>query len=108
MKTIRNISIAAVTAALLLSSCSIEKRRYRPGYSVDTGKKAPKTETNKATEMPDDKTFLILPDYIPAAAKEDVDNTDVSTPGYTNAYSIYVVVGPRPDKKGKKKYPMNM
>jgi hypothetical protein len=107
MKTIRNISLAAIMATLLLSSCSIEKRRYRPGYSVDTGKKAPKTEANKVTEIPGDKTFIVLPDYIPPAAKEDSDNTDLYT-GYTNAYSIYVVVGPRPDKKGKKKYPMGM
>jgi hypothetical protein len=99
MKTIRNISLAAIMATLLLSSCSIEKRRYRPGYSLDTGRKAPKAETNKVTETPDDKTFIVLPDYIPVASKEDA--TEINS-RYTSAYSIYVVVGPRPDKKGKK------
>ncbi|UPT68757.1 MAG: hypothetical protein M0D57_09095 [Sphingobacteriales bacterium JAD_PAG50586_3] len=102
MKTIRNISFAAITTALLLSSCSVEKRRYRPGYNVDAGKKTPKTEAAKTPNQADtgDKTVIIIPEYaIPPASKENV------AVDYTNEYSIYLVVGPRPDKKGKKNTP---
>lgn len=104
MKAIKYFGAAGISLALLFSSCSVEKRRYRPGYSVNTGKKAPVTEANKVPETPTEQTTIILPDYaVPPASADDTVKV-----GYTNAYSVYVVVGPRPDKKGKKKYPMGM
>ena len=106
MKAIKNIGIVGISLALLLGSCSVEKRRYRPGYSVNTDKKAPTEEPSRVSPPLEEKYTIILPEYaVPPASKEDA--TQINT-GYTNAYSIYVKVGPRPDKKGKKKYPMGM
>ena len=104
MKAIKYFGAAGISLALLFSACSVEKRRYRPGYNVNKDKKAPVAEANKVPETPTEQTTIILPDYAVPPASAD----DTVTVGYTNAYGIYIVVGPRPDKKARKKYPMGM
>lgn len=86
MKPVKTALLAAMVMALLLPSCSIEKRKYRKGYYIDLGVMAPNTTNNNATNAP------------PALPPTD-DNLSVLEPGITREYWIHVVIGPRPDKK---------
>lgn len=121
MKTFKLIGILAITMAFLLSSCGVEKRRYRKGYNVDKTKKNEKSDvkdTDITTKVEPAKTGPVVTPVV----TPPINNTTASapskktepTPAYTGTkplnteYDFKVVVGPRPDKKGKKKYPMNM
>lgn len=111
MKTIKNIIIASVIATLLFTSCSVERRRYRKGYNVETKSKKTKTETTNNTA----ESNVSMPDPPPAKVEEpsktEVNSSTanpktIETPkqtienkGTNNSYSFSVVVGPRPDKK---------
>lgn len=86
MKPLKTALLAAIVMALLLPSCSIEKRKYRKGYYIDLGVMAPNTTDNNATNTP------------PAVPPTN-DEISAMEQGTTREYWIHVVVGPRHDKK---------
>jgi hypothetical protein len=118
MKAVQLIAIAAIAASITFSSCSVEKRRYRKGYNVKKDKKDDKVDakasTTKTTTEPTKPAEPVVVNT-PVKTTAPVVTTKVETPApaYTGdkkintEYNFKVVQGPRPDKKGKKKYPMN-
>lgn len=91
MKAIKLVICLCVAIVLLFASCSVEKRRYRKGYNIESRKKAPKADEKPAVTVttPDmDQTIA------PEAPESMSASTDVNT-----SYNFKVVVGPRPDKK---------
>jgi hypothetical protein len=107
MKAVKFIGVSAMSMAILFASCGVEKRRYRKGYNVDKTKKNEKSDvkdTGTTTKVePAATTTTTTP---PVKKVEPPATTTVSSNSGT--YTFKVVEGPRPDKKGKKKYPMNM
>lgn len=107
MKTIKFIVALAIVMAILFTSCGVEKRRYRKGYNVDKTKKNEKADVKDpvvttTTTPPANTTTTTAP-----AKKADTPAT-TTVSSSSGTYTFKVVEGPRPDKKGKKKYPMNM
>ncbi|UPT68758.1 MAG: hypothetical protein M0D57_09100 [Sphingobacteriales bacterium JAD_PAG50586_3] len=107
MKTIRLVGILSIVAVLLSTSCGVEKRRYRKGFNVKKDTKNEKsdikdTQTTTTTEPAKTTTTTATPEK----KVEQPATTTVSSSSGT--YTFKVVEGPRKDKKGKKKYPMNM
>lgn len=111
MKTIKNIIAAGLAVTILFSACSVEKRRYRKGYNVESKTKKPKEEPAKVeTTSPSNDNVQSTTTVEPALATYTgtVDtltnsNQPVVTPAATtatnNSYTFSVKVGPRPDKK---------
>lgn len=111
MKTIKNIIAASVIATLLFTSCSVEKRRYRKGYNVETKSKKPKEEAAKepvVVKEPAPAEPVVIEEQ-PKNVEERATTVTTQPPmenkqsveanGTNNTYSFSVKVGPRPDKK---------
>lgn len=119
MKAIKLIGIVAIAASITFSSCSVEKRRYRKGYNVNKDKKDDKVDAKasntKTTAEPAKPAEPVVTNTPVENTTAPAATTKVETPApvYTGDkkintdYNFKVVQGPRPDKKGKKKYPMN-
>lgn len=97
MKNIKSIIAAAIAVSILFSACSVEKRRYRKGYNVETKSKKPKAENTDTklvnSEPPTTTTTATPTTVIPATT------TTTAPAGVNNNYTFTVKVGPRPDKK---------
>ena len=107
MKTVKFIGALAMVMAILFTSCGVEKRRYRKGFNVKKDSKEEKSDikdTGTGTKTEPAKTTTTV--ATPEKKAEQPVTTKVS--GTNGTYEFKVVEGPRPDKKGKKKYPMNM
>lgn len=117
MKAVQLIGIVAIAASITFSSCSVEKRRYRKGYNVNKDKKDDKVDAkaSKTTTEPVKPAEPVVVNTPVEKTTAPAATTKVETPApaYTGdkkintEYNFKVVQGPRPDKKGKKKYPMN-
>jgi hypothetical protein len=121
MKTFKLIGIFAIVTAILFSSCSVEKRRYRKGFNVDKSKKndkatvkdnsVPNPTVTDVVSTPPATAILTKSEPVkttPPAKKAEPAPAKTDNKALNTNYEFKVVVGPRPDKKGKKKYPMNM
>ena len=117
MKNAKALLVLVLLVSMLATSCQIEKRRYRKGFNV--GKNA---KNEKSAVKDNGKSN----DAVVASTPEPVKTTPVTQPTTTTQapkatapankgnekvnteYSFTVKIGPRPDKKGPKKYPMGL
>jgi len=73
MKTLKQLMIVAVSATIVFSSCTVEKRRYMDGYHVEFfGKKdkAAKVENTKNEEAVAQQAPPLTKEEVKAAASE--------------------------------------
>jgi hypothetical protein len=77
MNHIKTCTLAILTAMILLASCTIEKRVYRPGYHIEwhhSKKSIAKTEKAGRTEKPDDRISKNKIDPLPNQLNTDAGN----------------------------------